>query len=43
MTGTLVLYVMMVSRAAAVFAWRVRTRPIAGGLGDNGLPDPPGS
>ncbi len=43
MTGTVLLYVMTFSRAAVVLAWRVRTRPIAGGLGDIDLPDPPGS
>ena len=43
MTGTIVLYVLTVGRAAAAIAWNYRTRPIAGGLGDINLPDPPGS
>ena len=43
MTGAILLYVLSVGRAAAVIAWHVRTRPIAGGLGDIDLPDPPGS
>jgi hypothetical protein len=43
MSGPGLIYLYLISRAAAVFARHVRTRPIAGGLGDNGLPDPPGS
>ncbi len=43
MTGALLMYAFMLSRATAVRAWRPRTRPIAGGLGETDLPDPPGS
>ena len=43
MNGAILIYLMLVARAPAAMAWRIRTRPIAGGLGDNGLPDPPGS
>lgn len=43
MTGSILLYVLTVGRAAAAMAWYVRTRPIAGGLGDTDLPDPPDS
>ena len=43
MNVAFLMYVLMVSRATAVLAWRLRTRPIAGGLGETDLPDPPGS
>ena len=42
MIAASLLQVVMLSRAAGTTLY-VRTRPIAGGLGDNGLPDPPGN
>lgn len=41
MNGHNLLNLVMLTRA--LVALYVRTRPIAGGLGDTGLPDPPGS
>ena len=43
MSGTILIYLMMVNRAVAAATWKARKRPIAGGLGDTGLPDPPGT
>lgn len=43
MSGTTLTYLILFSRAITALAWQALTRPNAGGLGDTGLPDPPGN